>query len=258
MSKNIYTGFHAVEEKVKLYSVLKPKEISLKIFYSKSGPRIKKIISLAKDSAFEVSLVSEKELDSMVLSLPESARDHRGIILSVEGEKENSKNQIQLEQWITYCPENAVVIVLDSVTDPHNVGAILRSCDQFGANLMVLPDHRSADIKGNEIIARTSAGASSWVDVAKVPNLVRAVQILKSAGFWVYGADAGGTTLSEIKFPKKTCIIMGSEGRGIARLLQEQCDEIISIPTCGKIDSLNVSVAAGVLLYELYRQKLEN
>ena len=142
MSKNIYTGFHAVEEKVKLYSVSKPKEISLKIFYSKPGPRIKKIISLAKDSNFEVSLVNEKELDSMVSSLPETARDHRGIILLVEGEKENSKNQIQLEQWITCCPENAVVIVLDSVTDPHNVGAILRSCDQFGASLMVVPDHR--------------------------------------------------------------------------------------------------------------------
>ena len=123
---------------------------------------------------------------------------------------------------------------------------------------MVVPDHRSADINNNEIIARASAGASSWVDVAKVPNLVRAVQILKSAGFWIYGADAGGTTLSKIKFPKKTCIIMGSEGSGIARLLQEQCDEIVSIPTCGKIDSLNVSVAAGVLLYEAYRQKLEN
>lgn len=258
MSKNIYTGFHAVEEKVRLYSVSKPKEISLKIFYSKPGPRIKKIISLAKDSNFEVSLVNEKELDSMVLPLPETARDHRGIILLVEGEKENSKNQIQLEQWITYCPENSVVIVLDSVTDPHNVGAILRSCDQFGASLMVVPDHRSAEINSNEIIARTSAGASSWVDVAKVPNLVRAVQILKSAGFWIYGADAGGTTLSKIKFPQKTCIIMGSEGSGIARLLQEQCDEIVSIPTCGKIDSLNVSVAAGVLLYEVYRQKLES
>ena len=96
MSKNIYTGFHAVEEKVKLYSVSKPKEISLKIFYSKPGPRIKKIISLAKDSNFEVSLVNEKELDSMVSSLPETARDHRGIILLVEGEKENSKNQIRL------------------------------------------------------------------------------------------------------------------------------------------------------------------
>lgn len=257
MSKNIYTGFHAVEEKVRLYSSLKPKEISLKIFYSRPGPRIKKIISLAKDSNFEISLVDEKELDSVVLTLPESARDHRGIILSVEGEKENSKNQVQLEQWISCCPENAVVVVLDSVTDPHNVGAILRSCDQFGAGLMVVPDHRSADISTNEIIARTSAGASSWVDVAKVPNLVRAVQILKAAGFWIYGADAGGSSLSRVKFPKKTCIIMGSEGNGIARLLQEQCDEIVSIPTCGKIDSLNVSVAAGVLLYEIHRQSLE-
>ena len=115
---------------------------------------------------------------------------------------------------------------------------------------------RSSEITDNEIIARTSAGASTWVPVSVVSNLVRSVQLMKEKGFWVYGADAGGTSVKDNSFAEKTCIIMGSEGSGIARLLKEQCDSIVSIPTCGKIDSLNVSVAAGVLLYERYRQSL--
>ena len=105
------------------------------------------------------------------------------------------------------------------------------------------------------MIGRTSAGASAWVPVAVVNNLVRAVEKLKAAGFWIYGADAGGETCGKIDFAQKTVIIMGSEGSGISQLLKKQCDKIVSIPTCGKIDSLNVSVAAGVLLYEIYRRR---
>ena len=148
-------------------------------------------------------------------------------------------------------------MILDRVTDPHNVGAILRSCDQFGASLVIIPENNSSkDIEGNEVIGRTSAGASAWVPVSIVNNLVRAVEQLKKAGYWVYGADAGGETLGKINFANKSVLIMGSEGTGIAQLLEKQCDTIVSIPTCRKIDSLNVSVAAGVLLYELYgRQK---
>ena len=91
--------------------------------------------------------------------------------------------------------------------------------------------------------------------VSIVNNLVRAAEKLKNAGFWIYGADAGGETLGKISFPKKTCLVMGSEGSGISNLLQQKCDSIVSIPTCGKIDSLNVSVAAGVLLYELFARQ---
>jgi 23S rRNA (guanosine2251-2'-O)-methyltransferase len=150
-----------------------------------------------------------------------------------------------------------VVVFLDSITDPHNVGAILRSCDQFGASLVVMPSrHSASDFSDNEIIARSSAGASAYVPVAIVPNLVRAAQSLKEAGFWLYGADAGGESVQKVSFADKSVIVMGSEGSGIAKLLEEQCDTIVSIPTCGKIDSLNVSVAAGILLYESYRQKL--
>ena len=118
-----------------------------------------------------------------------------------------------------------------------------------------MPEHKAASkIEDNDVIARSSAGASAWVPVAVVNNLVRAVEQLKAAGFWVYGADAGGETCGKVDFAQKSVIVMGSEGTGMAQLLEKQCDTIVSIPTCGKIDSLNVSVAAGVLLFERFRR----
>lgn len=255
MAINIYTGFHAVEERVREYSQKKTDSVKLTVLYSKPGPRIKKILSEAQSASIDCQQVAPDVLDSMVKTLPQTAQDHRGIILQADGEKERASNVVQLDQWIKDCPPKATVVVLDSVTDPHNVGAILRSCDQFGANLMVIPErHSSSDVQDNLVIARSSAGASAWVPYTVVSNLVRSVQMLKDAGFWIYGADAGGTTLSKVDFADKTCIIMGSEGHGMAKLLSQQCDQIISIPTCGKIDSLNVSVAAGVLLYERFRK----
>ena len=259
---NVITGFHSIEEKVK--AAQKNQNASqFKIYYAKAGPRVKKIITLAQETGIQISNVHEKKLDELVQNLDVSLRDHRGIVMifSSNGEKNKSSNIVDFDAWVLQNSdesevERKTVVVLDKVTDPHNVGAIIRSCDQFGANLVVLPEHNSAsDIGGNEIIGRTSAGSSAWVPVSVVNNLVRAVEKLKSAGFWIYGADAGGETLGKITFPKKTCLIMGSEGSGISNLLQQKCDSIVSIPTCGKIDSLNVSVAAGVLLYELFARQ---
>ncbi len=232
------------------------------IFYSKAGPRVKKILEAAKESGIPFCQTDDKNLDAMVRQLPETSRDHRGIVLRVEGESNRTSNTVDFDEWILASKskdenERQTVIILDSVTDPHNVGAIIRSSDQFGASLVVIPDHRGTkDIENNEVIARSSAGSSAWVPVCQVTNLVRTVQILKENGFWVFGADAGGESLANLKFSTKSAIVMGSEGSGMARLLSQQCDTIVSIPTCGKIDSLNVSVAAGVLLYEVYRQSL--
>lgn len=254
--EKIITGFHSIEEKVRAGK----NQSNIKIFYSKAGPRVKKIIDAANKAGIKVLNVDDAKLNEMVANLDETLRDHRGIVMQIENTSASESNLINFDDWVKKNNESSdeykTVVVLDKVTDPHNVGAILRSCDQFGASLVVIPEHNSAnDIEGNEVIGRTSAGASAWVPVAIVNNLVRAVEQLKDAGFWIYGADAGGETLGKIDFPKKTCIIMGSEGTGIAQLLEKQCDSIVSIPTCGKIDSLNVSVAAGVLLYELYRRQ---
>lgn len=258
--ERIITGFHAIEERVlKAKETGKTKNICIR--FSKPGPRVKKILAEAKEAGIQSSSCDEKTLDSIVQVLPETSRDHRGIVMKIKDESTGTA-QVDFSAWIAEAKKldqekKRLVIVLDSVTDPHNVGAIIRSCDQFGVSLVVLPDHRGTkDIYNNEVVARSSAGSVAWVPVSIVTNLVRAVQELKEAGFWIFGADAGGTSLNKIKFPAKSVIVMGSEGSGMAKLLSRQCDEIVSIPTCGKIDSLNVSVAAGVLLYESYRQRM--
>lgn len=262
--ENILTGFHAVEERVRKVFESKNKEEAKKmsILFDKPGPRIKKILALAKDAGIKCENTTKQVLDSKVASLPPLAQEHRGIVLCISGEEQSAGNMVNFDQFITSldkdnAAENYTVVILDSITDPHNVGAIIRSADQFGIDLVIIPDHRSTgDVLDNEVIARSSAGASAWVKVSMVSNLVRATQLLKDKGFWIYGADAGGTSVEKVDFSKKTAIVMGSEGNGIAHLLTEQCDEIVSIPTCGKLDSLNVSVAAGILLYERRRQNL--
>ena len=272
MAERIVTGFHAIEERIRSDSRGSGR---MRIVWSKAGPRAKKIIALAKREGIPCEQADDAALDSLAARLSETARDHRGIVLCISGESEDAHNIVDFDEWLASLPsdsevsseqsgalknkvgENAytTVLVLDSVTDPHNVGAIIRSCDQFGTSLVILPQARSAnDIVHSEVIARSSAGAAAWVPVSVVPNAVRAVQRLKDAGFWVYGADAGGEALASVDFARRTVIVMGSEGKGISPLLAKQCDAIVSIPTCGKIDSLNVSVAAGILLYERYRR----
>ncbi len=256
--KSIITGFHAIEEKIKRADAEQAKK--MRIFVSKQGPRAKKIVEKAKEAGIFVENADKKTLDSLVLTLPESVRDHRGIVLELEIEQSKSKNATDFDRWLLESEnaEKATVLILDEITDVHNIGAILRSCDQFGVDLALLPERKSiGNIFGNEVISRTSAGASESVPIATISNLVRAVKNLKDADFWIYGADAGGKPCQSVSFAKKSAIIMGSEGKGISRLLFEQCDEIASIPTCGTIDSLNVSVAAGILLYERRRQCLE-
>lgn len=254
------TGFHAIEEKIRSY-----KESSLKqkgenpeklcLYVEKIGPRVKKIIQQAQDCGIRIDRVEEKRMNSLVSSLPKTAQEHRGVVLTVEGEDEKKFNYVDFDAYLSQVSvsntveSRTIVVVLDSITDPHNVGAILRSCDQFGVDLVIIPERRSA--LESEVIDRSSAGASSWVPVSVVSNLVRTVESLKKAGFWIYGADAGGENVTTLNLPSKAVLVMGSEGEGIARLLKESCDTIVSIPTCGKLDSLNVSVAAGVLLHEM-------
>jgi 23S rRNA (guanosine2251-2'-O)-methyltransferase len=145
------------------------------------------------------------------------------------------------------------VVVLDEVTDPHNYGAILRSCDQFGADLVLSRNRRNA--KHAEILSTTSAGAADWVPAAETANLPRAVEDLKEAGFWIYGADMEGDAAYTVDLQGRIALVLGGEGSGISRLLRERCDRMIAVPSLGRIDSLNVSVAAGVLFYELIRQR---
>jgi len=221
--EKIITGFHSIEEKVRAGS----NQPNLKIYYSKAGPRIKKILEEAKKTGIKVFQVADSQLDDLVKNLDETLQDHRGIVMKIENIKnldetlqdhrgivmkiENTSpsqsNLIDFDSWVKESAnkEKLTVVILDKVTDPHNVGAILRSCDQFGASLVIIPEHNSAnDITENEVIGRTSAGANAWVPVTIVNNLVRCVESLKKAGFWIYGADAGGESCCKVDFSKKS------------------------------------------------------
>jgi len=255
----IITGFHAIEEELRSIEKKetgKPAEkiAGLKIVYAKPGPRVKKILAAATALGIPSSETDMEAVDKMVAALPVTARDHRGIVLVMENAEQAAP--LRMDECVKELAlrEKALVLILDSITDPQNVGAIIRSADQFGVDLVVLPEHRGAT--DFEVISRTSAGAASWVNIVLVPNLVRATEQLKEAGFWIYGADAGGTPAPKLDIAGKTALVLGSEGTGMARLLKAKCDTIVSIPTRGKLDSLNVSVAAGILLYEIRRGAL--
>ena len=262
----IVTGFHSIEEELRAIETAgkkgkegdKARAITrasdgIRIEDAKPGPRVKKIIAAAEELGIPAKETTTDALDTLVRQLPPTARDHRGIAMIMENAE--AVAPLRIEDCVSelQAKDRALVLVLDSITDPHNTGAIIRSADQFGVDLVILPEHRGAT--DFEVIARTSAGASSWVKIVLVPNLVRAVGQLKDAGFWVYGADAGGTPAPELSVAEKAVLVMGSEGSGIARLLKEKCDTVVSIPTRGRLDSLNVSVAAGVLLYEITRKR---
>ena len=262
----IVTGFHAIEEELRAIENAGKKGKNaekaradaqasggIRIEYAKPGPRVKKIIASAEELGIPAAETTTDALDALVRSLPPTVRDHRGIAMIMENA--DAIAPLRFEDCVRelQAMERALGLVLDSITDPHNVGAIIRSADQFGVDLVILPEHRGAT--DFEVISRTSAGASSWVKIVLVPNLVRSVGLLKDAGFWVYGADAGGSPAPGISVAEKAVLVMGSEGSGIARLLKEKCDTIVSIPTRGRLDSLNVSVAAGVLLYEITRNR---
>ncbi|MDR0487192.1 MAG: 23S rRNA (guanosine(2251)-2'-O)-methyltransferase RlmB [Treponema sp.] len=234
------TGFHAIEERIKSGRAAGP------LLMAKAGPRAKEIVSLAVNNKIRVDRVGTFELDGL-------APNHRGIALQVEDD--DGRTEISLEDFIAGLGErrDALVLILDEITDPHNYGAILRCCDQFGVDLVISRNRRSAKNAG--IISQTSAGAVSWVSQTETANLVRAAEDLKEAGFWIYGADTAGEPVYAKDLSGRIALVMGSEGTGISRLLYERCDGTVAIPSVGRIDSLNVSVAAGVLLYEVQRQR---
>lgn len=235
------TGFHAIEERLKSGKDCGP------LLLAKAGPRARELVTLAGNCKVRVDRVGTFELDRI-------APDNRGVALQVE-EVEESGSAVDLEEFLNGLGDRADVLalILDDITDPHNYGAILRSCDQFGVDLVISRNRRNA--KHADVIAKTSAGTIAWVPQAETANLVRAAQQLKTAGFWLYGADMQGEPAYTKDLRGRVALILGSEGTGISRLLKETCDGMVGIPSYGRIDSLNVSVAAGVLLYEVRRQR---
>lgn len=145
------------------------------------------------------------------------------------------------------------IVMLDSIVDPHNFGAIIRTCECAGVNYIIIPKNRSVSV--NSTVYKTSAGAVNNVKIVEVVNLANTITKLKDLGYWVYGAEMNGKDYKNIDYSGKTCLVIGSEGYGLKQIVNNSCDELISIPMKGKINSLNASVAAGILIYEVMKYK---
>lgn len=142
---------------------------------------------------------------------------------------------------------------INAWADPHNFGAIIRTCECAGVNYIIIPKNRSVSV--NSTVYKTSSGALNNVKIVEVVNLSNTIRKLKDLGYWVYGAEANGKDFRSIKYDGKTCLVIGSEGHGLKQIVTNTCDEIISLPMKGKINSLNASVAAGILIYEMMKYK---
>ena len=146
----------------------------------------------------------------------------------------------------------ALIVVADGITDPANLGSITRSAEQFGADLLVVPRRRAA--RFGDTVMRVSAGAAAHVATEAVANVAAALQQLGRAGFWIYGADLAGEPLDQVRFARRVALVLGSEGSGLHELVRRRCDHLVRISTTGQLDSLNVAVAAAILMYEVRRQ----
>ncbi|AEH50181.1 23S rRNA (guanosine(2251)-2'-O)-methyltransferase RlmB [Pseudothermotoga thermarum] len=170
---------------------------------------------------------------------------------------QEEKNQgIAIDLDFKYSDESALtgnlIVMLDHITDPHNFGAIIRTAVGAGVNAIVIPKDRS--VKVTPAVVKVSAGTVLRMPIVIVTNLVQTIEKLKKKGYWIYGADVGGKNLYEEKFTAPICVVFGNEGEGLSRLVKESCDQLIAIPMKSSIDSLNVAVSAGIILFEIARQ----
>ena len=149
--------------------------------------------------------------------------------------------------------KSSFIVMLDSLEDPHNFGAIIRTCECAGVDYIIIPSKRSVSV--NSTVYKTASGALSYMKIVEVVNLSNSIRKLKDNGYWVYGAEAHGTDYRKVDFRGKTCLVIGSEGHGLKQIVESSCDQIISLPMKGKINSLNASVAAGILVYEIMKYK---
>jgi 23S rRNA (guanosine2251-2'-O)-methyltransferase len=207
--------------------------------------RMQRVIEECRKQGVAVRMVGRAELDHMA-----GNNAHQGVVAVTSAKQYN-----ELEDVIAAKRgEFSLLVVLDGIEDPHNLGAILRTADAAGADGAVIPERRAASITA--IVAKASAGASEHLPVAKVTNIARTLEELKANNIWVVGLDERGTATYDTQDYKMECaIVLGAEGKGLHDLVARKCDFLVSIPMLGKVPSLNVSVAAGIMLYEIVRQR---
>ncbi|MEN6321778.1 MAG: 23S rRNA (guanosine(2251)-2'-O)-methyltransferase RlmB [Syntrophaceae bacterium] len=231
-----------------LLEALKIRDVRIKkivIAESRGGDALRKIVNLARQRGIPLEFRERSYLDKLT-----GQKSHQGVVGICE-----IFDYVSVDDVIANCCaglKHNLILILDSIMDPQNLGSLIRTSHCFGANGVIIPENRSAAVTAS--VMKASAGAAHHIPIAMVVNLSQTIEYLKEKGFWIYGADpVSGEHIGAYNYKSHICLVMGSEGRGIRPLIKKKCDFLLSIPIIGKIDSLNVSVAAGIILYEMLR-----
>ncbi len=233
-------GIHAIREALEAGRPIE----RIVVARGRGGDRVEEIVQLARSRNVPVRFENRDAISRLA-----GTEQHQGIIALA-----GAKSAATLEDLLADPAPDALIVLLDGVEDPHNLGAILRSSLAAGAIGAVLPERRAAGL--TETVSRASAGALEHLPVARVTNLARAMEELKEAGFWIAGLDEKATQdLTQVDMTGRIALVLGGEGKGLHDLTRKKCDYLISIPTTGPVRSLNVSVAAGIVLFEAVRQR---
>jgi 23S rRNA (guanosine2251-2'-O)-methyltransferase len=204
------------------------------------GAHAGKAEALARQSGIPIKSVPRRKIDAI-----SGSQRHQGVALQVAAHA-----YVDLWEYLAELPPEPLLLLLDGIEDPHNLGAILRSADAFGVDLVVIPKRHACGL--TQTVARTSAGASAHMPVARVTNMAETVRKLKKKDVWIWGSDAKGDgTPRQMNLQRPLALIIGSEGKGLGPQLRKLCDGIFSLPMHGKVNSLNASVATGILLHEV-------
>ena len=247
MSDTAY-GYHAVESLIRR----EPRRVAaLHVQADRQDKRMQALCELSRNQGVSVLSCSKSELDELV-----SGR-HQGVVAvldqAAEAESGGSMSEVDLSEHLSQVTV-PLILILDGVTDPHNFGACLRSADAAGVTAVIFPKDKSADV--NDVARKVASGAAETVPWVRVTNLARTIESLKQAGVWVIGTDGDAEeSLYEQDLSGPCAMVLGSEGAGMRRLTRDLCDFVVKLPMAGSVSSLNVSVAAGVCLFEAVRQR---
>jgi 23S rRNA (guanosine2251-2'-O)-methyltransferase len=240
------TGIHAVREALEAGRAFD----RIVIARGRQDTRVEEIVQLARGRNISVRFEDRSQLDRLA-----DSKDHQGVVALAA-----PRAAATLDEILAAANEGAghggkgLIVLLDGVEDPHNLGAIIRTALAAGAHGVVIPERRAAGL--TDTVARASAGALSHLPVAKVTNLARTMEELKEAGYWLIGLDESADKIyTEADYTSSVGIVLGGEGQGLHELTRKRCDFVVSLPTTGPVKSLNVSVAAGVVLFEVLRQR---
>jgi 23S rRNA (guanosine2251-2'-O)-methyltransferase len=240
------TGIHAVREALEAGRAFD----RIIIAKGRQDTRVEQIVQLARVRNIFLRFEDRAQLDRLA-----DSKDHQGIVALVAARAAGTLDEILAAANVgTGRGEKGLIVLLDGVEDPHNLGAVIRTALAAGAHGVVIPDRRAAGL--TDTVARASAGALSHLPVAKVTNLARTIEELKETGYWLVGLDEQAEkTYTELDYTSPLGIVLGGEGKGLHDLTRKRCDFVVSLPTVGPVKSLNVSVAAGVVLFEVLRQR---